>query len=403
MTMAPKQTTLLLAVAALAALATCASAGYTQSPPRRSPPRMAGPQVYGPPMTNSWLKMPANGRFRVMQVADVHFQNGANTTCQDILPEQLPCSDLNSTALLTALIKKEKPNLVVFTGDNIVYGGNKDIVKSLAALTQPLNDAGIPYMVTFGNHDCEAEDCRPKLIEGDMQQPYSLTVSGPKELHGKGTYAYTVMGADGKPTFALYIFDGGAYLSSEFPGSYDFIHPDQVQWYNETSMALEKMAGRKVPAVAFTHIPLPEYDSAFVCNLPADATNITTGTMADFGMKSKSGMGKVLANNCSFGSTLGVFHEGVYSANVNGGLFSAMAMRGDVKMFNVGHDHVNDFCTPFYGIQLCYGGGFGYHAYGKAGWPRRARTIDLYGNGTVHTYKTLDSWGAYAEIDHQSF
>ncbi|PNW84505.1 hypothetical protein CHLRE_03g146207v5 [Chlamydomonas reinhardtii] len=395
---------LLLAVAALAALAVCASAGYTRPPPpRRSPPRMAaGPQVYGPPMTNAWLKMPANGRFRILQVADVHYQNGASTGCQDILPEQNPCSDVNSTALLTAMIKKEQPNLVVFTGDNVWYPGNTDIVAAQAALTKPLNDAGVPYMLTFGNHDCESEDCRSQLIDADMKQPYSLTVAGPKELHGKGNYAYTVTGTDGKPAFAVYVMDGGAYLS-EFPGSYDFIHPDQVQWYNETSMALEKAAGRKVPGVAFTHIPMPEYDSAFICNLPANTTGISIGTVNDFGAKSKSGMGKALANNCTSGTTFGVFQEGVYSANVNGGLFSAMAMRGDIKMVNVGHDHVNDFCTPFYGIQLCYGGGFGYHAYGKAGWPRRARTIDLYQNGTVHTYKTLDSWGAYAEIDHQSF
>lgn len=139
---------------------------------------------------------------------------------------------------------------------------------------------------------------------------------------------------------------GGAYLS-EFPGSYDFIHvsrgwrladagpgacnhaeampqllirrfitkwlradshhsrcippsrraqPDQVQWYNETSMALEKAAGRKVPGVAFTHIPMPEYDSAFICNLPANTTGISIGTVNDFGAKSKSGMGKALAS-----------------------------------------------------------------------------------------------------------
>lgn len=49
----------------------------------------------------------------------------------------------------------------------------------------------------------------------------------------------------------------------------------------------------------------------------------------------------LIADNCTSGTTFGVFQEGVYSANVNGGLFSAMAMRGDIKMVNVGHDHVN--------------------------------------------------------------
>ena len=32
-------------------------------------------------------------------------------------------------------------------------------------------------------------------------------------------------------------------------------------------------------------------------------------------------------------------------------------MTGDVKMVNVGHDHINDFCSTVMGIRLCYSGG----------------------------------------------
>lgn len=32
---------------------------------------------------------------------------------------------------------------------------------------------------------------------------------------------------------------------------------------------------------------------------------------------------------------------------------------GDVKMTNVGHDHINDDCSSLYGIRMCYAGGFG--------------------------------------------
>lgn len=47
----------------------------------------------------------------------------------------------------------------------------------------------------------------------------------------------------------------------------------------------------------------------------------------------------------------------------------------DVKAVFFGHDHLNDFCGELNHISVCYGGGFGYHAYGRAGWPRRARVI----------------------------
>jgi len=52
-----------------------------------------------------------------------------------------------------------------------------------------------------------------------------------------------------------------------------------------------------------------------------------------------------------------------------------MVEAGDVKAVFIGHDHLNDFCGELTGIQLCYAGGFGYHAYGKAGWSRRARVV----------------------------
>lgn len=72
---------------------------------------------------------------------------------------------------------------------------------------------------------------------------------------------------------------------------------------------------------------------------------------------------------------------------------------GDVKAFFVGHDHTNDFCGNIDGIWVCYGGGCGYHGYGKAWWSRRARVIrvelgkshrDWAGVERITTWKRLD-------------
>lgn len=94
------------------------------------------------------------------------------------------------------------------------------------------------------------------------------------------------------------------------------------------------------PGLAYFHIPLPEYASL-------DSTNFT-------GVKQEAG---------------------ISSASVNSGFFATLVEAGDVKAVFTGHDHLNDFCGNVTGIQLCYAGGFGYHAYGKAGWPRRARVV----------------------------
>ncbi|KAK9806434.1 hypothetical protein WJX73_007212 [Symbiochloris irregularis] len=107
---------------------------------------------------------------------------------------------------------------------------------------------------------------------------------------------------------------------------------------------------------------------------------------------------------CEEANLTGVQHEGVYSAHVNGGLFAAMVERGDVAMVNVGHDHINDFCSTLMGIRLCYGGGFGYHAYGLAGWPRRSRQIVLAEDGSyIRTWKRLSEEGGFDKVDEETF
>ncbi|KAH1196223.1 putative inactive purple acid phosphatase 29 [Glycine max] len=114
------------------------------------------------------------------------------------------------------------------------------------------------------------------------------------------------------------------------------------------------------PGLAYFHIPLPEYASF-------DSSNFT-----------------------------GVKQEGISSASVNSGFFTTLVEAGDVKAVFTGHDHVNDFCGKLTGIHLCYAGGFGYHAYGKAGWSRRARVVlvslEKTDNGRWEDVKSIKTW-----------
>lgn len=72
------------------------------------------------------------------------------------------------------------------------------------------------------------------------------------------------------------------------------------------------------------------------------------------------------------------------------GFFTAMVEQFDVRATFCGHDHVNDYCGLYRGINLCYGGGSGYGTYGKAGWDRRSRVIYLENFGNkISTWKRL--------------
>lgn len=65
------------------------------------------------------LRFNPDGRFKILQVSDMHYGNGKESQCADVSPAELPyCSDLNTTAFLQRTIASEKPDLIVFSGTN---------------------------------------------------------------------------------------------------------------------------------------------------------------------------------------------------------------------------------------------------------------------------------------------
>jgi hypothetical protein len=93
-----------LLIAALAAAMVFAADASNHDKPRLGP---RTPSSYPAPGTDPRLQVKtAGGQFRIMQVADVHYESGAASACKDILPTQQPCSDLNSTAWLADAVQR---------------------------------------------------------------------------------------------------------------------------------------------------------------------------------------------------------------------------------------------------------------------------------------------------------
>ncbi|GMP36732.1 hypothetical protein CsSME_00008756 [Camellia sinensis var. sinensis] len=62
------------------------------------------------------LRFRADGTFKILQVADLHYGNGIVTRCRDVLDSEFDhCSDLNSTMFLKRMIEAEKPDFIAFT------------------------------------------------------------------------------------------------------------------------------------------------------------------------------------------------------------------------------------------------------------------------------------------------
>ncbi|KAH0746651.1 hypothetical protein KY285_008308 [Solanum tuberosum] len=317
-----------------------------------------------------------NGEFRILQVADMHYGDGKTTPCEDVLPQQMSsCSDLNTTDYIFRMIHAEKPHLIVFTGDNIFGSDATDPVKSMAAAFAPAISSNIPWTAVLGNHDQESTLSREGVMKHIVGMKSTLSQLNPPDvpdIDGFGNYNLEVHGIEGseltnKSVLNLYFLDSGDYSTVPSIPGYGWIKPSQQFWFQRTSRKLKKTYmhtsnAMKAPApgLAYFHIPLPEYASF-------DSSNFT-----------------------------GVRQEGISSASINSGFFTTMVEAGDVKAAFAGHDHVNDFCGKLMDINLCYAGGFGYHAYGKAGWSRRARmvvaSLEKTGKGGWGDVKSIKTW-----------
>lgn len=279
----------------------------------------------------SLLRFKDDGTFRIVQFADVHWKWGTG-------------QDRKSKRLMQSVLDAETPDLVVFTGDNIT-GNALMAYRALRQLTEPCAERNIPWAAVFGNHDDEGIASREKQMRLMRALPYCLAAAGPEDVDGVSNYVLSI-GASQNPdsrAALLYFIDSLGYMQHQGEKKYNFIQPSQIAWYkSESRRYRENNGGNPLPALAFFHIPLPEYRVAWE----------TEGV-------------------------IGVKQEEVADSPVNSGLFAAMKEMGDVMATFVGHDHINDYIAAVDGIYLAYGRGTGYGTYGKEGFPRGARVIEL--------------------------
>ncbi|KAL6560141.1 putative inactive purple acid phosphatase 28 [Orobanche hederae] len=342
------------------------------------------------------LRFRADGTFKILQVADMHFGNGKLTRCRDVLESELNyCSDLNTTRLLEKMIQLENPDFVAFTGDNIFGSSATDAAESLFQAFGPVIKSGIPWAAILGNHDQESTMTREELMSFISLMDFSLSQTFPSfednsnsnkqnsvpKIDGFGNYNLRVLGAPGS-NFAnssvlnLYFLDSGDRATVNGVQTYDWIKESQLNWLRHVSQKVEEQnpySNKTPPSLAFFHIPIPEIRQGPLYNV------------------------------------IGQHREYVACSLVNSGVLETLVSMGDVKAVFIGHDHKNDFCGTLGGLWFCYGGGFGYHGYGLAGWPRRGRVIlaEL-GKGEqswgdmerIKTWKRVDD-GMMSKIDEQ--
>ncbi|KAE8726295.1 putative inactive purple acid phosphatase 28 [Hibiscus syriacus] len=417
------------------------------------------------------LRFRHDGTFKILQVADMHFGAGLITRCRDVLPSQFPyCTDLNTTRFLKTMIQLENPDFVAFTdqlrtgadaliplggvwmgecgifmgmestfprlvspgilfpvmraavsgklelcfyeveqervklsgygqvkvtlaliGDNIFGPSTSDAAESLLKAFGPVTESGVPWVAVLGNHDQESTMTRGELMYFISLMDYSLAQTNPpsEDIDGFGNYDLSVYGAPGSrlansSVLNLLFLDSGDRETVQGVRTYGWIKESQLLWLRRVSQGhqgenqevthvAKTRSADPSPALAFFHIPIPEVWQLY------------------------------------YQKIVGQFRDGVSCSSVNSGVLNTLVSIKDVKAVFIGHDHNNDFCGNLEGIWFCYGGGFGYHGYGRAGLHRRARVIlaelrkgdkEWMGVERITTWKRLDDENL-SKIDEQ--
>lgn len=255
----------------------------------------------------SELQFSKDGKFKIVQFTDVHFKYGN------------PASNV-ALERINEVLDAEQPDLVIFTGD-VIYSAPAD--SGMVQVLEQVSKRKLPFVVTFGNHDDEQGLSRQQLYDIIRKVPGNI-------MPDRGTalspdYALTVKSSSNpqKDAAVLYCMDSHSYSPLKDVKGYAWLTFDQVNWYRQQSAAFTAQnGGQPIPALAFFHIPVPEYHEAV-----ADENSTIRGTRM----------------------------EEACAPRINSGMFAAMKEGGDVMGIFVGHDHDNDYAVMWKNILLAYG------------------------------------------------
>ena len=294
------------------------------------------------------LEFNESGKFRIMVINDTHDDK---TTDNRLIK-----------GLETAL-KSEKPDLVVFNGDifyeRFLNPTKETLFESMHGIFTVVENAEIPFALTFGNHDTQYGVSADELMNYCTEN-FDYCVAD-KNGCDAGTYNLPVYSADGDLIFNVYLMDTH---SKDANGDYDGVSEEQIKWYESKSDELKaENGGVPVPSYVFEHIPVRQINS-ILKEVPFGTEN---ATFTPDGYK-------VVDPNKHMG---GNFYEYPNpTGDETNRQYESWVEKGDIVAAFFGHDHTNSFYGKTDdGIILGYNASFGWKAYGMGGATRQIKMI----------------------------
>lgn len=322
-------------------------------------------------ITERPMEFKKDKKFKIMQITDM---------------QEIPAVSPDTTALIEAAVEAEKPDLVVYTGDQIkgygvtYKGKGKELENAVAAtikkLLEPVTKRNIPFAVTFGNHDRQVGISNKDQFEHIYKSLPNCIGEQAEGIDGGGTCCIPIKSSDGsgKDAFCLYLFDSGTDAKG---GGYEPFDTKIIEWYKKARDKLKEKNGSYIPSIVFQHIPLCEY-----YNVLKRVKKSHKGAIRAF--RTHKNEYYVLGDTCRKGDML---CEPPSIPNENTGEFDAISEKGDVMAVFVGHDHKNSFVGRYKNIDLGFTQSSGFNVYGNR-TKRGVRIITLDENkpGEYETY-----------------
>ncbi|KAF0715048.1 Aste57867_3593 [Aphanomyces stellatus] len=285
--------------------------------------------------------------------------------------------------MMQKMIDDEKPDFVVFSGDQIETLARLQACLCVSSLTpsharQAVDHYSrvviknkLPWAMIFGNHDepyvpsAALSTSKVSLMAYIETLPYALAQYGPKDIGGVGNYHLNIQSPTGDDVLRTYYLDTGKRAQ---------MTKGQLNYMKSLA---DQYRSQDVPALMFIHIPIPEYNE-FV---PGTGQGVKGEPVTSEG-----------ANHDLWNAMV----ESTYFAAVNlsegGHLTNTTCVVGDVKATFCGHVHYNNYCFAKQDISLCFAGYSGYGwAYGSSDTkkkPRSARVIEWTRTGDSETINT---------------
>ncbi len=286
------------------------------------------------------IQFPESGKITIMQVSDPQdLHNVRHVMCH----------------MLNKAYDMVKPDMVVFTGDNIL--GNhlddpmlgflqnsdmrvtaKRMEKALSHILDPLDKRKIPYCMHYGNHDDMNGFSKQEQAEYYLKHPYFFGLNSEDNGLDCDTYNVPIYDSKGeKIAFNLWMIDSAGSDSFGKP-AYSGVSKETIQWYKEKSNELkEQNGGEAVKSLLFQHIPVKECESLFT---PCDENDPDAvchhGEYFKLDPEKADGYAKEYSCTCEMET----------------GELEAVKEQGDVLAMVFGHDHQNSFDAVVDGVRL---------------------------------------------------